>query len=43
MDSSTLYSLVLLTFFIGILLSWLVKKTLKEGRGALEEMKKDTK
>ena len=43
MEKSTLTSLVLLSFFIGISLSWLVIKTIKEGKEAIEEMRRDTK
>ena len=38
---TTLVSLVILTTLIITSLSWLVLRTLKEGRKALEEIKKD--
>ena len=42
MVSTSLISLVFLTFFIVLVLCWLVIKTLKEGKEALQEMRKDT-
>ena len=39
--NNTLASLILLTLFIGTLLSWLVIKTIKEGKEALKEMGRD--
>jgi len=38
---TTLISLITLTFFIIASLSWLVLRTLKEGRKALTEINKD--
>ena len=39
--NETLISLIALTFFIIALLSWLILRTLKEGRKALTEINKD--
>ena len=39
----TYISLIALTFLIISFLSWLVSKTLKEGREALKEINKDLK
>jgi len=38
---TNLISLILLTFFITSFLSWLVLRTLKEGRKALHEISED--
>ena len=41
--NSTYISLITLTFLIVISLSWLILRTLKEGRKALKEINKDSK
>ena len=41
--SSTLISLITLSIFIIFSLSWLVFRTLKEGKEALKEINKDSK
>ena len=41
--NTDLISLFILAFLIILFLSWLVLNTLKEGRKALEEIKKDLK
>jgi len=41
LNNPTVISLMFLTIFIGLSLSWLVIKTLKEGKEALEEMRRD--
>ncbi len=43
MNLGSLISLFLLSFFILMFLSWLVIKTLKEGKEALKEMGRNTK
>ena len=40
---TTFISLITLTFLITLSLSWLVLRTLKEGRNALHEINKDSK
>ena len=43
MDNVLLISTLLLAITITLFLSWLVIKTLKEGKEAIREMKKDSK
>ena len=41
--NTTLISLIILTFLIVFSISWLVSRTLKEGRKALKDLKKNPK